>query len=261
MAIQIIMDERERGEIRQQMKSLPVDLKIHTLDVGDYILSPRTVVERKRGDDFVASIFDQRLFLQLEKLKISYPHPILILENPKRMFERKFINTKATFGALVYVSTRLGIPIIPTSGIEQTASILFEIARSEQEQLHEQKQQAQEQKQTQQYEQNQNEDWIHQTAATVGISRGDQTYFLQGLIDVGSQRAEQLLDMFQTPANILYAFDLTDIVRTKFGNPKGISGVLAEVSGIGPKIVDRNQNLLHFSYKQAKKEKKRVKVN
>lgn len=240
----IIMDERERGEIRTHMQSLPIDLKIRTLEMGDYVISPHTVIERKRGDDFVASIYDQRLFLQLEKLKVAYSRPLLILENPKRMFERKFINPKAVYGALVYVSTRIGIPIIPTADVAQTVAVIFNLARIEQ-----------------RTGENFSEcDWIRELPVEKGISRGDQEYFVQGLVDVGLKRARQMLDMFQTPQHILHALELTEVIRTKSGNPKGISGVMTAVSNIGPKIIDRNQNLLHYSYKKAKKEKKRAKA-
>ncbi|MCF2140088.1 MAG: hypothetical protein K9W44_08545 [Candidatus Lokiarchaeota archaeon] len=243
MGIKIIMDERERGEIRSQMQSLPIDLEIQTLDFGDYIISSRCAIERKRGDDFVSSIFDQRLFLQLEKLKNAYPHPIMILENPKRLFERKFVNPKAIYGALIYVSTRLQIPVIPTKDEVHTANILFQLAKKEQEN-----------------ETFGDDIFVPQIFTDGIVSRGDQEYFIQGLVDVGIQRANQFLDFFQTPEHILYAFELTNVSRTKSGKPKGISGVLGSISGIGPKLVERNKILLHYSYKQAKKEKRKTKI-
>ncbi|MHA1521948.1 MAG: ERCC4 domain-containing protein, partial [Promethearchaeota archaeon] len=95
--IKIVMDERERGQIREEFlkldsdPTLNLDIDIETLEYGDYIISPRCAIERKRGDDFVSSIFDQRLFLQLQKLREAYLYPILILEDSKRMFSRKFI--------------------------------------------------------------------------------------------------------------------------------------------------------------------------
>jgi len=106
------MDERERGSIREALKQLPCELIITTLDTGDYILSSETVVERKRGDDLVASIFDHRFFLQLIKLKSIFPQPILMLEAPERMFERPFTNENAVYGALIYAAYKIGIPII-----------------------------------------------------------------------------------------------------------------------------------------------------
>ena len=65
----IIMDERERGEIRSVFETIPCQLRIETLDIADYIISKDIAIERKRGDGLVASICDNRFFSQLEKLK------------------------------------------------------------------------------------------------------------------------------------------------------------------------------------------------
>ena len=65
----ILMDERERGTIRTYFESLPCHLRILTMDVGDYVVSAEIGIERKRGDDFTASLLDNRLFGQLKNLK------------------------------------------------------------------------------------------------------------------------------------------------------------------------------------------------
>jgi ERCC4-type nuclease len=50
----VIIDERERGPIREYLKEIGHDTQIKTLDVGDFVLSEKVAVERKRGDDFAA---------------------------------------------------------------------------------------------------------------------------------------------------------------------------------------------------------------
>ncbi len=246
------MDERERGQIREEFLKLDsdtnfnLDLTIETLEYGDYIISPRCAIERKRGDDFVASIFDQRLFLQLQKLREAYLYPVLVLEDSKRMFSRKFINPKSIYGALIYVSTRMHIPIIPTLNEAETAALVFTLAQRE----------------------NQlgwNNVGVSQTShpdalqKSVSVSSEDQEYFLQGLVDIGYARAQKFLEVFQTPEIILHALDSTTVGFTSGGNPKNISGILSTFPGIGPKIVFRNQQLLNTSYKRAKKEKIKTK--
>lgn len=61
----IIMDERERHEIRSVFETIPCQLQIKTLDIADYIISKDIAIERKRGDDLVASICDNRFFSQV----------------------------------------------------------------------------------------------------------------------------------------------------------------------------------------------------
>ena len=87
----IIMYERERVEFRSVSETIPCKLRIETLDIADYIISKEIAIERKRGDDLVASICDNRFLSQLEKLKKYYRKPLIILENPKKIFNRKGI--------------------------------------------------------------------------------------------------------------------------------------------------------------------------
>jgi DNA excision repair protein ERCC-4 len=59
----IIMDERERNEIRRAFEKYRCDLQIKTIYVADYMISPEIGIERKRGDDLTASICDNRFFI------------------------------------------------------------------------------------------------------------------------------------------------------------------------------------------------------
>jgi Fanconi anemia group M protein len=55
MQPRIIMDERERGSIREAFEKLNCTLDIQTLPIADYIVSEQIGIERKRGNDLVAS--------------------------------------------------------------------------------------------------------------------------------------------------------------------------------------------------------------
>ena len=94
------MDERERGKIRSVFEKIPCNLRIETLNIADYVISKEIAIERKRGDDLVASICDNRFFSQLEKLKKYHREPLIILENPKKMFDRKGIYEASIYGRL-----------------------------------------------------------------------------------------------------------------------------------------------------------------
>lgn len=238
----IIMDERERGKIKEEMIKLPCSLQVKTLELGDYIISERIAVERKRGDDFVSSIFDSRLFIQLEKLKQNFSRPLIILESPNRLFERKFINKNSIAGAMIYMIYRMNIPIIPTRDEKETAELLLKMASEEQKLGH-----------------FPDLTKIMKTQfRNFKITREDQSYFLQGLVDIGKSNAEKYLNIFGTPYFALEAILQTDLILTKNGNPKGITGLMATIKGVGPKMVSRNHRMLKTSYKKIKKNKEKT---
>ena len=236
------MDERERGKIRKTFQQKPCQLKITTLPLGDYILSADIAIERKRGDDFVASIYDHRLFHQLTELKANFKYPFIILETPKKLFEREFINKSSVYGAMVYVMYKMKIPIIPSTDSENSVNLIFDFAT-----------------QIQQSDEYQPFDITMITNSEEHvISRHDQSYFLQGLVDTGPVKANRFLDIFRTPQFLFHAIDSTSIQFTRGGNPKSISGMMEQVKGIGVKYIDRNQRLLTSSYKSNKKLKERI---
>ena len=63
--LRIVVDEREKKSgIPDLLKEIGINLEIKTLPIGDYIVAPETVVERKTISDLISSIFDGRLFDQ-----------------------------------------------------------------------------------------------------------------------------------------------------------------------------------------------------
>ena len=75
-------------------------------------------------------------------------------------------------------------------------------------------------------------------------------YLVEGLIDIGSKKAKLLIDSYKTPYNVLKAIRRTEITYTKTGNPKGITGPLAELKGFGWKFVEKNKKILFGSKKK-----------
>ena len=77
--LRIIVDERERKSgIPELLKSVGLNLEMKTLPIGDYIVAPETVVERKSIRDLMASVFDGRLFDQCTRLKEHFENPIVL---------------------------------------------------------------------------------------------------------------------------------------------------------------------------------------
>jgi ERCC4-type nuclease len=77
----IVVDERERKSgIPDLLRQAGAIIDFAQLNVGDYIVSPETAVERKTIQDLLNSIFDGRLFVQCSQLNEYYVKPVLIVE-------------------------------------------------------------------------------------------------------------------------------------------------------------------------------------
>jgi DNA excision repair protein ERCC-4 len=123
--IRIIVDERERKSgIPDLLKSVGLNLEMKTLPIGDYIVAPETVVERKSIRDLMASVFDGRLFDQCSRLKEHFEHPIVLVEGNIDEIEEITENPLIFYGAISTVVLDFKIPVIPTPSAAHTAKLL-----------------------------------------------------------------------------------------------------------------------------------------
>ena len=123
--LRIIVDERERKSgIPDLLKSVGLNLEMKTLPIGDYIVAPETVVERKSIRDLMASVFDGRLFDQCSRLKEHFEHPIVLMEGNVDEIEEITENPLIFYGAISTVVLDFKIPVIPTPSASHTAKLL-----------------------------------------------------------------------------------------------------------------------------------------
>ena len=235
--LHVIIDNRE-----QKLKSL-FDKKKDTiryeskqLDIADIVISSEVAIERKEGFDFVSSIMDNRLFEQLLRLKDTYQYPILILESLNdEVFENTGMKISSIYGALAFISYKLGISVIPTRNLEDTAIVIERIAYREQVK---------------------DSMPIFSRKAPKAMSKKERrSFIIEGLADIGAKKASTLIDKFKTPYEVFRAIKYTEILYTKTGNPKGIRGPLDDLTGFGWKFVEKNQKLL-FGKKKKSPQKK-----
>ena len=126
--LRIIVDERERKSgIPELLKSVGLNIEIKTLPVGDYIVAPETVVERKSVRDLLSSVFDGRLFDQCSRLKENFEHPILLIEGNVDEIEEITDNPLIFYGAISTVALDFKIPVIPTPSAAHTAKLLVSL--------------------------------------------------------------------------------------------------------------------------------------
>ena len=123
--LRIIVDERERKSgIPNLLKSVGMNIEMKTLPIGDYIVAPETVIERKSIRDLLSSVFDGRLFDQCTRLKEHFQHPIVLMEGNVDEIEEITENPLIFYGALSTVVIDFQIPVIPTPSATHTAKLL-----------------------------------------------------------------------------------------------------------------------------------------
>tara|TARA_B100000029_G_C17514087_1_gene937396 strand:+ start:208 stop:891 length:684 start_codon:yes stop_codon:yes gene_type:complete len=126
--LRIIIDEREKKSgIPKLLSAIGIKTEIKTLLVGDYIVGPETVVERKSVQDLLSSIFDGRLFDQCNRLKEHFQYPIFLMEGNVDEIDSIVDNPLIFYGALSTVAIDFKIPIIPTPSANHTAKLLVSL--------------------------------------------------------------------------------------------------------------------------------------
>mgnify|MGYP001352885421 CR=1 FL=1 len=126
--LRIIVDEREqKSGIPELLKSVGLNVEMKTLPIGDYIVAPETVVERKSIRDLMSSVFDGRLFDQCSRLKEHFAFPIILVEGNVDEIDDITDNPLIFYGALSTVAINFKIPIIPTPNATHTAKLLVSL--------------------------------------------------------------------------------------------------------------------------------------
>ena len=135
----IIIDSRESSSrLPKLLKDLGADIKSRKIEVGDYAISDRIIIEYKRYSDFIKSIIDGRLFRspspdqesQLVKLA-SQPYPLLIIENDSKT-EIANLQLNSIMGAFSSILLDFNIPLVVTQNEKESASLIFQLAKREQ---------------------------------------------------------------------------------------------------------------------------------
>ena len=130
--VKMIVDSRELPtSVARELTRLDVVISGESLEIGDYIASEEVGIERKESGDFIQSMIDGRLFVQLNALKSAYRRPVLIIEG-EQITGLRAVNPAAIYGALASIAIRIQIPILWTRNAEETANVLYRIAHMEQ---------------------------------------------------------------------------------------------------------------------------------
>jgi Fanconi anemia group M protein len=130
--IKMIVDSRELPTaVARELTRLDVEISGESLQIGDYVISEDVCVERKESGDFIQSLIDGRLFVQLTALRTSYRRPVLIIEG-EQLIGLRAVNPASIYGALASIAIRIQVPILWTRNAEETANVLYRLAHLEQ---------------------------------------------------------------------------------------------------------------------------------
>lgn len=123
---EIAMDHREPDLFVELLEKRGAIVKVEQLEVGDFICSQDIAVERKTRRDFEISVIDGRLFTQLKNLVENFSHPVIIVEGEN---EEEVIRKEALMGAYAAVLSDFGVPIFFSKDVEESADIIFHLAK------------------------------------------------------------------------------------------------------------------------------------
>ena len=134
--VEVVVDQRELDShiARDLSRREGVTTRLETLEVGDYVLSDRVVVERKSVEDFLETLTggDRSMFEQVGAAARHYARPVVIVEG-EDLYGRRNVHPNAIRGALASLAVDFGASVLRTSDTDDTADLLYTIARREQE--------------------------------------------------------------------------------------------------------------------------------
>jgi len=175
--IRIVVDDREQrcGIIEVLEATQGVSVSISRLACGDYEVEDNLLFERKILTDLAVSIKDGRIFRQGCRLAQSHKRGIIILEGTSRDLVASNMRREALQGALISLAVFLGIPLLRSLNLQETANLMLYTAR-------------------------QSRAIARGALPRHGIrprgKRKTQLHILQGIPGVGPERACTLLDTF-----------------------------------------------------------------
>ncbi len=212
---QIYIDHREiRSTVARELERLGARIKLETLEVGDYALSDRVCVERKTTSDLLSTVTDKgrNLFTQLSDIARNYERPILIIEG-RDLYTQRRIHPNAIRGILAAITVDFHVPIIQTTDPEETAAIIYTIAKREQ---------------------TDKKRSLHQHGKkTSQTLKEQQEYVISSISNIGPVAARKLLQHFKSIRAITSASE----------------DELTEIGGIGKKTAERIREVTQSQYK------------
>lgn len=135
MIMKVIIDNREKDSlVSSELVSLGIEIEFRHLKLADYIIGEEIGIERKTVDDFVSSMMNKRIILQLNDLKRNFKKPLLIIEGVEEQDLYKpsrhpNLHENAVRGMLLSVALDLQVPMVFSKDYFDTAKYLMLLAK------------------------------------------------------------------------------------------------------------------------------------
>ena len=130
----VFVDPREtRSGVARFLEKAGMDLKLKNLEIGDYVVSDRVCIERKRTIDFLDSLINKRrnLLEQIHRMKEEYEKPLLIIEGDS-IYGQRNVHPNVVRAVMASIAVDFSVPILQTRDEADTASLIYAIAKKEQ---------------------------------------------------------------------------------------------------------------------------------
>ena len=198
------------------LEAMGAEIELRQLELGDYQVSDRLVVERKTRADFESSILDGRLFSQVSALAFSFERVVVVVEGSADADSR--LSRAALLGAYSSIISDFGCAIFFTRSPSATAELVYALAKHEQ--------LAKKQPLS-----------VYAKRKAIGMG-AQQRAVIESLPNVGPTLARALLGYFDTVENVITAPE----------------SELREVGKIGEKKAKQLRQLLTTRYREKGKE-------
>lgn len=121
----ILLDTRESPETKEIL-SLFLKSEEVMLPVGDIVYNDTIVYEHKTISDFIASVFDGRLFTQIDAMKNNYSHSFVLVSGTltEILETAEMVNRYSSILAAVCSCYTRGCPIIFTDNLVNMADVI-----------------------------------------------------------------------------------------------------------------------------------------
>ncbi|MFO7710698.1 MAG: DEAD/DEAH box helicase [Candidatus Woesearchaeota archaeon] len=213
--VKIVADYREKGSpVIKNLIDSGTKMQLEKLEIADYVLSQRVGIEYKTAPDFVDSIVDGRLLSQVKDLRNSFSRPLIIVEGNQDIYSLRNVHPNAIKGMLATITVSFGIPVLYTRTSQETADLLFIVAKREQAE---------------------SSDFTPSADRKPLTPKEQQEHLVSSLPGVGGLLAKDLLTHFSTIRNIANASE----------------DELKKVNKVGPVIAKKISDLFNEPYEDA----------
>ena len=128
----ITVDDRETSSrVVGRLYELGTAITLERLEVGDYAVGDRILVERKTVQDFMNTLVERDLFGQIKAMADAVPRPVLIIEGEDDLYSVRNIHPNAIRGTLAAITVDMGVALIRTRDADDTADTLYVLAQRE----------------------------------------------------------------------------------------------------------------------------------